>query len=238
MSDSETETEAPRRSQRERKQAKPFQSGPSTPTTRFSSAVLTRIYSWGDKRREEEAWRRLGLGRAELERRLRGRGRVGRRGRRRGGRRRVRVTSWAQLSSLCCRSAHRIAVHLANSRIMAWPRTHGCRQAAHWRYRPSRKPLTRERVLATVALLFQLGCVLFTVLAPEGWRTVVRVVRIHPYSRGRRATLTERTDQVRVHAEHVHGARILGSADTRVAVRGPHLFSSKTPRRLECSKRC
>jgi hypothetical protein len=35
MSDSETETEAPRRSQRERKPAKPFQSGPSTHTTRF-----------------------------------------------------------------------------------------------------------------------------------------------------------------------------------------------------------
>jgi hypothetical protein len=74
MSDSETETEAPRRSQRERKQAKPFQSGPSTHTTRFSSAVLTRICSWGDKRRKEETGRRLGLGRAGVERRLRGGG--------------------------------------------------------------------------------------------------------------------------------------------------------------------
>jgi hypothetical protein len=205
-------------------QAKPFQSGPSTHTTRFSSAVLIRICSWGDKRREEEAWRRLRLGRAELERRLRRRGRVGRRGRRRGGRRRVRVTSLAQLSSPCRRSAHRVTLHLANSRIMAWPRTRGCRQAAHWRYRPSRKPLTRERVLATVALLFHLGCVLFTVLAPEGWRTVVRAVRIHPYSRGRRGTLIERTDQVRVHVKHVHGARAPGSADARVAVRARTFF--------------
>jgi hypothetical protein len=238
MSDSETETEAPRRSQRERKQAKPFQSGSCTHTTRFQRGVLIRVCSWGDKCRKEEAWRRLGLGRAGLERRLRGRRRVGRRGRRGGGRRRVRVTSLAQSSILCRRSAHRAAVHLANSRIMAWPRTRGCRRAAHWRYSPSRKPLTRECVLATVGLLFHLGCVLFTVLAPEGWRTVVRAVHIHPYSRGRGATLTERAEQVHLHAKHVHGARALGSADTRVAVQGPRLFSSKTLRRLECSKRC
>jgi hypothetical protein len=93
MSDSETETEAPRRSQRERKQAKPFQSGPSTHTTRFQRGVLTRVCSWSDKRRKEETWRRLGLGCAGLERRLRGRGRrrVGRRGRRGGGRRGIHL---------------------------------------------------------------------------------------------------------------------------------------------------
>jgi hypothetical protein len=55
----------------------------------------------------------------------------------------------------------------------------------------------------------------------------MRAVRIHPYSRGRRGTLTERTEQVRVHAEHVHGARILGSVDARAAVRGPHLAHTR-----------
>jgi hypothetical protein len=75
-------------------------------------------------------------------------------------------------------------LYLANSRIMAWPRTRGCCRAAHWRYGPSRKPLTRERVLATVDFLFNLGYALFTVLAPERWRTVVRAVHIHPYSQG------------------------------------------------------
>jgi hypothetical protein len=121
MSDSETETEAPRRSQRERKHTKPFQSGPSTHTTRFSCAVLISVCSGGDKRRKEETGRRLGLGRAGLKRRLRGcgRGRVGRRGRRGGGRRRLRVTSWAQLSSLFRPSAHRVIVHLADPKIMA-----------------------------------------------------------------------------------------------------------------------
>jgi hypothetical protein len=123
MSDSETETEAPRRSQRERKQAKPFQSGPSMHTTRLSCAVPIRICSGGDNRRKEETGRRLGLGRAGLERRLCGhgcgRGRVGRRGRHGGGGRRVRVTSWAQLSSLFSPSAHRVTVHLAGPKIMA-----------------------------------------------------------------------------------------------------------------------
>jgi hypothetical protein len=48
---------------------------------------------------------------------------------------------------------------------------------------------------------------------------VTRAVRIHPYSRGRRGTLTERTD----HAEHGHGAGILGSVNPRLAIWDPHL---------------
>jgi hypothetical protein len=106
---------------------------------------------------------------------------------------------------------------------MASSWTCGYHRAAHWRYGSSRQPLTRERVLATVAFLFHLGTALFKVLAPEGWRTVVRAVRMYPYSRGR-ATLTERAEQVRLHAKHLHGARALGSADARVAVQGPRLF--------------
>jgi hypothetical protein len=77
----------------------------------------------------------------------------------------------------------------------------------------------RERVLTDVVFLFHLGCALFTVFEPECCRTVTRAVRIHPYSRGRRGTLTERID----HAEHGHGAGILGSIDPRLAVWDLHL---------------
>jgi hypothetical protein len=48
-----------------------------------------------------------------------------------------------------------------------------------------RKTLIRARVLGTVAFLFHFGCALFAVLAPEGWRTVTRAVRIHPTFRWR-----------------------------------------------------